>query len=665
MNTGENEQGLRAVTDLFRKGSIVLLGLHFYVHCYGAFAYWGLKTDFVERLLLNFRQTGILNNAWLTKIYILGLLILSLMGTLGKKDEKAKASSIITLLAAGLAFFFGSALFFCLQLTAEQIAVCYITVTSTGFILLLTGGARLSRLIKVNLNKDIFNEENETFPQEEQLLENEFSVNIPARYRYKGKYRKSWLNFVNPARHTLICASPGGGKTFYLVRHFLTQFISKGATLFVYDFKFDDLTRITYNTFLKNKAAYKVTPGFYVINFDDLSLTHRCNPLEPSTMNDITDASEAARTILLGLNRDWIKKSGEFFTESAINFVTACMWYLRKYKDGIYCTLPHIIELMQAPYDDLFPILGTEVAEEVEALVDPFISAYINRALEQLEGQVASAKIAMARLASPQLYYVLSGDDFTLDINNPDEPKIVCCGNNPNKVQIYGAVLSLFVTRVSRIITRRGGLKSAIVADELPTIFWNGLLHLAAIARGYLVSIVLAIQTYGQLKKDYSREEAEAIIDICGNVVCGQTFGDMAKLVSERIGKIVQQRESVSINRNDTSVSRSTQLESAVPPSRIANLSSGEFVGLVADNPGQKIKNKAFHCEIINDIEGIKAEEAAYKPLPKVRTVSQQEVQNNYIRIKNEITDLIESEMERIRNDPNLSHLLFVKPGEK
>lgn len=652
-------QGLRAILDFLRKGSIVILLLHFYVFCYQAFDLWGLTHHIVQRILLNLENTGLFNSLHSSKLFALGLLALSLIGTKGKKDEKLNAKEIITYMVIGLLIYFSSVLFFYLELSIEATAVSYIFSTSIGFLFVLAGGARLSRLIKLKLKKDVFNELNETFPQEERLLANEFSINLPARYNLKGKLRNMWINIINPFRATLIIGSPGAGKSYFVIRHFIRQHIEKGFTLFLYDFKFDDLTKIAYNTLLKNKKAYKKPVGFYVINFDDLSLTHRCNPLEPHGMSDITDAAEAARTILLGLNRDWIKKQGEFFTESAINFVTAVMWFLRKYQDGKFCTLPHLIELMQVDYNSLFPVLGTEA--EIEVLINPFVSAYMNRALEQLEGQIASAKIAMARLSSPQLYYVLTGNDFSLDVNDADRPKIICAGNNPLKVQTYGAVLSLYISRVSKLVTRKGMEKCGIICDEFPTIYWNGIENLIAVARSYKVATTLAIQDYSQLKKDYSREQAEVVMNICGNMISGQAVGDTAKLISERIGKIVQERESVSINRQDTSISRSTQLDYAVPSSKIANLSSGEFVGMVADNPMEKIKYKAFHCEVLNDHAAIKAEEAAYRPLPKVREVSQIEVMNNYIKIKNDIVEIIETEINRIKSDPELSHLLFAK----
>src|SRR5690606_33709127 len=188
---------------------------------------------------------------------------------------------------------------------------------------------------------------------------------------------------------------------------------------------------------------------------------------------DISDAAESARTILLGLNREWIRRQGDFFVESAINLLTAVIWYLRCYNKGEYCTLPHVIELMQQDYDRLFTLLRTE--KEIEVLINPFVNAYLHNTMEQLEGQVASAKIALARLSSPQIYFVLSGNDFTLDINNPESPKIVCMGNNPQKIHIYGAVLSLYVNRLIKQVNKKGMQKSSLIFDEFPTIYINNM----------------------------------------------------------------------------------------------------------------------------------------------------------------------------------------------
>jgi len=281
--------------------------------------------------------------------------------------------------------------------------------------------------------------------------------------------------------------------------------------------------------------------------------------------------------------------------------------------------------------------------------------------MEQLEGQIASAKIALARLSSPQLYYVLSGNDFTLDINNPAEPKIVCMGNNPQKIQIYGAVLSLFVTRLVKQVNRKGMQKSSLVFDEFPTIYLNNMDSLIATARSNKVATCLGIQDFSQLRKDYGREQADVIMNIIGNIISGQVTGDTAKQLSERFGKIMQDRESLSINSNDTSISRSKQLESAIPASKIAALSSGEFVGMVADDPLDKIELKAFHCEIQNDHQALQREEASFRDIEAVRKIDSIMVQRNYEQVKQDIQEIIHAEMEQLLSDPAKAHLVIKK----
>jgi uncharacterized membrane protein YgdD (TMEM256/DUF423 family) len=645
--TGENEQGLRKIIDLTRFVSIFILLLHFYYFCYRAFEQWEITSTITDRLMRNVSETGLFVGVSTSKFIAIGLLVISLLGAQGKKDEKINKRSIAAYLLIGLLLFFGSSWFFKLNETIEIVAVVYMAVTGIGFLLILAGGNLLSRLIKLNLSDDVFNSLNETFPQEERLLTNEYSINLPAKYNLKRQVRKSWINIINPFRALLVIGSPGAGKSWFVIQHIIKQHIEKGFAMFVYDFKYDDLSRIVYNCLQQNKHRYTVKPSFYVINFDNLSVSHRCNPLDPSTMNDITDATESARTILLGLNREWINKQGDFFVESPINFVTAIIWFLRKYADGKYCTLPHVIELMQAEYDELFPVLNTQ--PEIEVLVNPFITAYQNDAMEQLEGQVASAKIGMARLASPQLYWVLSGNDFTLDINNPMHPKIVCVGNNPEKQQIYGAVLSLYISRLVRQVNKKGMHKCSLVFDEFPTIYFNNIDSLIATARSNKVATTLAMQDFSQLKKDYGKEQADVIVNITGNIISGQVMGETSKLLSERFGKIMQDRQSVSVNRTDTSVSHSKQLDSAIPASKIAALSSGEFVGMVADDPHEKIKLKMFHAEIINDADKLNTEVAAYKNIPAVSTVTQQQVMDNFYQVKMEVKRLIAEEVERIK----------------
>jgi hypothetical protein len=660
MQTGENEQALRKILDMTRLISIVILLLHFYYYCYTAFQEWGFVSGFSDKILSTIHHTGLFSNFHKSKIFTLGFLLISLLGAKGRKEEKLNHKTAFAYIITGVLIYFLSYLSLLVKTNSSTVAIVYICSATIGFLLVLSGGTLLSRIIKNRLNsKDIFNKENETFPQEERLLENEYSINLPARYHLKDKVRNSWINIINPFRALMVLGTPGSGKSYFVIRHVITQHIRKGFTMFIYDFKFDDLSKITYNTWLKYKHLYPIPPQFYVINFDDLTRTHRCNPLEPSAMTDITDAAESARTILLGLNKEWIKRQGDFFVESPINFLTAIIWYLRKYKEGQFCTLPHVIELMQLDYDSLFTILRTE--KEIEVLINPFINAYLNDAMEQLEGQIASAKIAMARLSSPQLYYVLSGNDFTLDINNPAEPKIVCMGNNPQKIQIYGAVLSLYVSRLVKLVNQKGKLKSSLIFDEFPTIYLNNMDSLIATARSNKVATCLGIQDFSQLRKDYGREQADVIMNITGNIVSGQVTGDTAKQLSERFGKIMQDRESLSINSGDTSISRSKQLESAVPPSKISSLSSGEFVGMVADDPNCKIELKTFHCEIVNDHDALKKEEDHYKDIAVIRKIDTAMVQRNYLQVKQDIQEIMQSEMERLLGDPGLAYLVLKK----
>lgn len=646
MNTGEDAVGLRKILDFTRLISLTILCLHFYITCYEAFEFWGWTALFTDRIVLNVAKTGLFTGIFKAKLEALLFLVISLLGAKGKKDEKMQLKSIMAYLLSGLLVYGISMLVFYLPCSVPLVAGLYIALSATGYLLILTSGVWLTRLIKNNISTDVFNSENETFPQEERLLENEFSFNLPTRYKLKGQERNGWINCVNPFRSVLVAGSGGAGKTYFVIRHIIDQQIKKGFSMFLYDFKWDDLTRMAFNKLLKYQGNYKIKPSFYMINFEDLSRTHRCNPLDPDGMEDITDATEAARTIMMGLNRDWLKKQGDFFVESPINFLTAVIWFLRKYENGKYCTLPHVIELMQMDYDPLFAVLAKE--EEIKGLINPFISALRNNAQAQLEGQIASAKIGLARLSSPQLYYVLTGNDFTLDINNPLAPKIVCMGNNPQKIDTYGAVLSLYVNRMLKLINKKGKQKCSLIFDEYPTLVAN-LITTISTGRSNLISCTLGIQSIEQVKKEYGAEQAEIIAGICANVISGQVSGDSAKKLSEMFGKIMQDRQSMNINSSDVSVSKSTQMDYAVPASKIATLSSGEFVGIVADSPDTKIPQKMFHGEIQNDHGGIADEEAGYRDLPIVQRVTNEDVRENYLRVKMEVFHLMKRELEKIR----------------
>lgn len=637
MKTGENEQALRKIIDLTRFVSIAVMLLNFYYFSYAQMRVWSLTNPVFDKIMTGLANTGIFRTIYYSKLLAYLLLLVSLLGVTARKDQQHGKVTYLSLLCLGSLIFWLSHYTFWLPLSRSVSVITYMAVTTAGYVMALTGAVWVARVMHIKLQDDLFNKLNESFPQEERLIQNEYSINLPARYSLQGKVRRSWINFINPFRGLLVVGTPGAGKSYFVVRHVINQHIEKGFSMFCYDFKFDDLSIIVYNALLRNRHRYKKPPSFYAIDFD--RILNRCNPLDPATMYDLTDATESARTIMLGLNRDWVKKQGDFFVESPISFVCAMIWFLRKYNSGCYCTLPHVIELMQLEYPILFKVLRTE--PEIEVLINPFESAYRNEAMEQLEGQVASAKIGMARLSSPMLYYVLSGNDFTLDINNPDDPKIVVMGNNPAKQQVYGAVLSLYISRMVKLVNKKGRLKSSLVFDEFPTIYFSGIDSLIATARSNRVATTLCVQDFSQLKKDYGRDQAEVIPNIVGNIISGQVIGETAKQLSERFGKIVQRRQSISVSGDDTSVSTSSQLEMAIPASKISGLSSGEFVGMVADNPDEKIELKNFHCEITNDHKAIADEVQDYKPIPDVRKVTAEEINACYSKIREDIQEIV------------------------
>jgi len=542
--------------------------------------------------------------------------------------------------------------------------VLYTTTLTGGFFCLLASGLWISRLLKNNLLEDVFNRENESFMQETKLMENEYSVNLPTKFWYKGKEWKGWINVVNPFRASMILGTPGSGKSYAVVNNYIKQAIEKSYALYIYDFKFDDLSVIAYNHLIKYRHRYKIPPKFYVINFDNPRKSHRCNPLAPELMTDISDAYESSYTIMLNLNKSWVQKQGDFFVESPIVLFTAIIWFLKIYEGGKFCTFPHAIELLNKRYEDVFTILTSY--PDLENYLSPFIDAWKGGASEQLQGQIASAKIPLSRLISPQLYWVMSGSDFTLDINNPKEPKVLCVGNNPDRISIYGAALGLYNSRIVKLINKKKQLKSCVIIDELPTIFFKGLDNLIATARSNKVAVVLGFQDFSQLKRDYGDKEAAVIMSTVGNVFSGQVVGETAKTLSERFGKILQKRESMSINRNDTSTSISTQLDSLIPASKISTLSQGMFVGAVTDNFGETIDQKIFHAQIVVDNDAVQKETAAYQPIPEISSFLDengndtmgQQIQANYRQIKQDIVELVENELIRIENDPELKHLL-------
>ena len=662
------EDDLRAlgkIMDFMRGISVLFLLINCYWFCYSAFETWHFTLAIIDKILLNFqRTTGLFSSILWTKLFCVVFLGLSCLGTKGVKEEKITWGMIYSALAVGFVLFFLNWWLLVLPISAVGAASLYIFTLSLGYICLLMAGVWMSRLLKNNLMDDVFNMENESFMQETRLMQNEYSVNLPTRFYYKKKWNKGWINIVNPFRASMVLGTPGSGKSYAIVNNYIKQQTEKGFAMYIYDYKFPDLSEIAYNHLLHHLDAYEVKPQFFVINFDDPHKSHRCNPINPSFMTDISDAYESAYTIMLNLNRSWIQKQGDFFVESPIILLAAIIWFLKIYENGKYCTFPHAIEFLNRPYAQIFPILTAY--DELANYLSPFMDAWEGGAQDQLQGQIASAKIPLSRMISPALYWVMTRDDFSLDINNPREPKVLVVGNNPDRQNIYSAALGLYNSRIVKLINKKKQLKSSVIIDELPTIYFRGLDNLIATARSNKVAVCLGFQDFSQLTRDYGDKESKVIQNTVGNVFSGQVVGETAKTLSERFGKVLQQRQSMTINRNDKSTSISTQLDSLIPASKISNLTQGMFVGAVSDNFDERIEQKIFHAEIVVDSAKVSAEMKAYQPIPIIAEFTNEDgsdnlketIEANYKRVKREVISLIDLEIERIKANPTLCNLI-------
>jgi len=616
----------------FRFFSYLLLFASLYLTQLNYFVLKGIQIPAFHPIIEKMQHLKFLASLYPSKVVCLVFLAITCIGTKAHKDRELLVSTIVGQTIAGMILYWGSLVVF------KSFPAVYLGLTFFGFVLLNIGFDNISKLINVNLMKDRFNVENESFPQEETLKANEYSVNLPTVYLHKGNEHQGWINIVNPFRATMVIGTPGSGKSFSVVLPFIRQHLRKGFSMCVYDFKYPDLSLVAYNHFLRARKDGKLPESarFYVINFENIQKSFRCNPLAPQWMESPIDAFESSRTVLYNLNREWIRQQGEFFSESAVTFFAAVIWFLKKYKNGQFCTLPHAIELLQMDYEDLFAIMEQE--KDVVNIINPFINAHKRGAREQLEGQLGSLKIAISKIISPEIYWICSGNDFSLDINNPESPKILCLANDPLRVEMYGAVLSLFITRMLKVINRKGQQPASLIFDELPTIYFRGLDTLIATARSNRISTLLGVQTIDQLIRDYGKEQANAITSNIGNVFSGQAAGETAKFIQNRMGKILQERQSVNINWNVQSSTFSTQLDFLVPEGKIATLPQGYMVGQIADNYGEAIAQKNFNCLVKVDLKAHELEETSYVPIP------------DFYRFDN-IPEVLERNRTRIQND--------------
>ena len=569
----------------------------------------------------------------------------------GRKDGTAGYKGSLISIGVGGLLYFGTGLLSPQNDDAGPVALLYMLMTGAGYLLIMGGGVRLVRA----LGDPFAGHSTGGFLQEGKPIVTRYSVHFRGQYVYKGRRRKSHISIVNPRRGVLVLGTSGSGKSWFFVEPAIAQLIRKGTALFIFDYKYPVLTNHAYSHFLQHKDKYPSSTRFYCINFTDLSRSHRCNLIDPGTLVYLSDAMGISRTLLLSMNRTWISRQGDFFIESPVNFLAALIWFLRKYKDGIYCTLPHVIELSNTPYDQLFTILNAEPS--VRGVVSRFIQSYLNNSMEMVDGQIASTSMPLARLISADFYYVLSGNDLSLEINNPSAPAILCLGGDPPKQEALAPVLSLYIDRLNKRINAPGRYPCAQVLDEFATVRATSVLTTVTTGRSNDIIPIICVQDINQLRTTYTREEADQFMNITGNLVCGQATGDTAGWVSERFHQVVQYRTTVSVNSSDTSVSKSEQSVDAVSTATLASLSSGEFVGIVADDPATPVKLKGFHARFIKQAD----DTAPAAELPVVREVDAALLQANFDRIVREVVDLVADETRRIMGDPSLRQWVVKK----
>ncbi len=593
--------------------ALLLLVMNVWYFSYGFLESLHLQGKLMDYFLFDVTaKMGLLKNQFQLKLIIVLILVLCQIVKAGKALKTPWRDLIIALVVSLVVFFLPL-----INKSSYMGQGVYALTSMVGFILTGVSIARVGRKIR-GMNADDLNDVYETFAQCNEKIETEYSVNIPTVYQYQHRKRKGWINVVNPFRATFVFGTPGSGKSYSVYNPYIEQMIKKGYTMFLYDYKYPDLTEVVYNTFLENKDVYRKKygkePRFCILNFNDPRYSMRCNPIHPRYINDPADTSEIADIIMRNVNPQSIERE-DFFSMSAKVYIDALIWFLRKHKDGRYCTFPHLIELMGRNYKAVFKML--QKYDDIRVKMTPFVNALKGNAQEQLQGQIASAQIPLMRFASPALYWVLSGDEFSLDLNDPENPTILCVGNDPDRQNIYGTTLALYTSRMFRQINHKGKLPCAVLLDELPTIFIKGLDNLIATARSNRVAIVLGAQDKSQLIRDYSDKEAEVIFNTVGNVFAGQVNGRTAKELAETFGREFRQQESETTGGENDTVNRSFQQQDILPQSRIETLTQGYFFGKVADNNDTPIKKKLFCGEIQIDNEGFKARKAKWVKVPE------------------------------------------------
>lgn len=602
-----------------------------------------------------------------TKLFTLLMICLAAIGTRAKKSIRLRVErDIVLLLCLGLLFIFGS-----LWLVERNrdypgaeilpytswYGLGYLFSSLLGTILAHTALDNISKLIQSGFGKDKWNVEGESFAQDERLLQTETSVNIPMQFYYRRKVHSGYIN-MNPFRGILTIGTPGSGKSFGVINPCIRQMLAKNFTMCLYDFKFPDLAKVAYYHYLLGRKQGRLESyGFQVINLNDVAKSKRINPLNPRYVRTLAEAQEISEALVEALKKgDQSSGSDQFFTQSAINFLACTVYFLARHKQGKYSSMPHLMALLNKSYEEIFTVLLTN--PELPSLLSPFMSAFHKKAFDQLEGQIGTLKIFISRLATKESFWVFSGDDFNLKISSPEHPAVLVLANDTSTQNINSALYALIVNRLVSLINSRGNLPTAIIADEVPTLYIHRVENLIATARSNRVAVVLGLQELPQFKQQYGRETAETINAVMGNILAGSVRNKETLDWLERLfGKVKQTGESLTIDRSRMSVGLNEKMDSLIPAGKIASLKTGEMVGLIARDADDtkpytgQFTSSAVHCKIRLDRRAIGYEQAHYPELPvyyDFQGKTEQLLFSNFQRIITEVNEMVASILDNL-----------------
>ncbi|WP_405208489.1 TraM recognition domain-containing protein [Aquimarina sp. LLG6339-5] len=620
---------------------ICILGIDIYSYYLDYFTSNGLSSDYLNNVITKlYKEAPIFERSFFNRGIVLCIFSFASFGFHVKKKPEGDAQHIhyyLTLIISAIVFILSAE--FPISIIPHVILT---TISLIGFTWALF---MIRRHFNYFSNKDEFNDENLIFKQEKGVMENQYSVNF--------KTDNGYVNVVNPFRATMVLGTPGSGKSYSVIEEYIRQHIKKQFTMLVYDFKFPSLAKETYAFYEYYKKQFKVEPTFNIISLDDIEKSCFVNPISPDLIRKAADAIEASQTVLYNLNKEWITKK-DFFAQSAISYFASCIYFLKIYENGKYCTLPHAITLASCSDEKVFRILGSY--PELKFFMTPFADALEKQAYEQLSGQTASARIPLSQLATKELFWVMGNNIYpelnvSLSINDPEKPSVLVLANSPATQTTNSPALGLIATQLLKEINTQKRQPCSVIIDELPTMYFMGLDNLIATARSNKISTTIGMQDLEQLKRDYGNEVAATIFNIVGNIFSGSVRSETASKLQEIFGKKKQKLKNISVDTSSTSYSINENLEYAIPVSTISQLSQGEFVGVVADNFGEEINRKIFRGKI--KVDG--RQDQIKKPIPQTigeENDIEQLLDGNFNRIVAEIDILIDKELSKF-SDPS------------